>query len=307
MDDPSAFRQFCADQQWFQAIDFGAVVSSGRFPAGTPQNRTLFGVMELLSSMDLAGARVLDIGTTDGLIAFGVKALGAAEVVAVDSYDRATFRRGVAELGLDIDYRPNTQIKDLLGLFPPKSFDVIVCAGVIYHMLNPFSAFIVCRKLVRDDGWVFVESAMRPGDEPVLTLNSETAKPVKELYTYWLPTPAAMTGMARLVALQPVATRLLEQGGHPIRSTVLARAVDPARIVEPSEMLARIHEVDFCDFEFQFKQLVGETVGSSTTIGEFVAHRTMDAMTESVRFPYHPTDVSAAVGSTIWANTAGNF
>ena len=291
MDGAGDFRQFCADQRWFQAIDFGDVVSSGRFPTGTPQNRTLFGVMELLMAMDLDGARVLDIGTTDGLIAFALKSLGAGEVVAVDSYDRETFRRGRDELGLDIEYRPNVQIKDLLGLFAPGSFDLIVCAGVIYHMLNPFSAFITCRKLVRNHGWVFVESAIRPGDEPVLMLNSEMSSPLKEMYTYWVPTPAAMAGMSRLVSMQPRATRLLAQGnGPPFRGTVLAQAVNPAEVVEPSEMLARIHEVDFCDFEFQVKVLPADAARSAVTIGDVPTTRTIDVFSQIVEFPYHPRD-----------------
>jgi len=307
MQERGDFRQFCADHKWFHAIDFGHVVSSGRFPVGTPQNRTLFGAMELLGAMDLTGSRVLDIGTADGLIAFGAKALGAADVVAVDSVDRLTFRRGMSELGLEIDYRPKTQIKDLLELFEQKSFDVIVCAGVIYHMLNPMSAFIVCRKLVKDHGWVIVESAIRPGEEPVLTLNSETDRPIKEMNTYWFPTPTAMLGMSRLVALRPHATRLLAQGGPPFRGTVLAQAVSPSEIPQRSELLTRIHEVDFCDFEFQLKALVHDQVQSSTAIGDVEPLRTIEVFAETVRFPYHPVDTSDSVGSTAWAHTEGNF
>jgi 2-polyprenyl-3-methyl-5-hydroxy-6-metoxy-1,4-benzoquinol methylase len=308
MPDPiEDFRDFCSQQKWFHAIDFGSVVSSGRFPPGTAQNRTLLGVMEFLKALNLNGSRALDIGTTDGLIAFGMSKLGAASVVATDSVERPTFRRGMQELGLDIDYRPHTQIKDLARLYEPKSFDVIVCAGVIYHMLNPFSAFGECRKLVKDGGYVIFESAIQAGTEPVLVLNSETTKPTKEAYTYWLPTPSAMVGMTKLVSLKPIATRMLAEGNRPFRMTVLAQAVSPSEIPGRSEMLTRIHDVDFCDFEFRLVDIKKPRPSSTVSLAQVAGERIIDATSERIEFPFNPRNASGSVGSTAWMRPTGNF
>ena len=65
---------------WLHAIDFGNCQSPGRFATGTPQNRTLFGVMDMLNQVDLTGLNCLDIGTADGLIAFNMATRGAARV-----------------------------------------------------------------------------------------------------------------------------------------------------------------------------------------------------------------------------------
>jgi len=51
-----------ADQKWFHSIDFGEFASSGRFKPGSPQNITLYGFMDLVRHIPLAGQTVLDIG-----------------------------------------------------------------------------------------------------------------------------------------------------------------------------------------------------------------------------------------------------
>jgi len=66
-------EKLVAEQKWFHSIDFGDFASSGRFAPNEPQNRTLFGVFDLLGKMDLSSGNVLDIGTMDGIVAFGAQ------------------------------------------------------------------------------------------------------------------------------------------------------------------------------------------------------------------------------------------
>ena len=80
-----------AELAWFHAIDFGEFCSSGRFKPEQPQNITLYGAFEFLEKMDLKNASLLDLGTQDGLIAFGAKSLGARSVSAVDTYRKDSF------------------------------------------------------------------------------------------------------------------------------------------------------------------------------------------------------------------------
>ncbi|MGH8564008.1 MAG: hypothetical protein ACREXW_07905 [Gammaproteobacteria bacterium] len=65
------------DFTWFHAIECDHFQTSGRFKRGTPQNYTLYGAFDLIRQMDLRSQACLDIGTADGLLAFGMKALGA--------------------------------------------------------------------------------------------------------------------------------------------------------------------------------------------------------------------------------------
>src|SRR5262245_48163634 len=84
------FRSEMEKIDWFHAIDFGGFQSRGRFAKGV-QNKTLLGVFDLMNGLDLTGRDCLDIGTVDGLTAFGMKAKGARRVVATDRVENSSF------------------------------------------------------------------------------------------------------------------------------------------------------------------------------------------------------------------------
>lgn len=298
-------RDMAENSQWFHAIDFGDFSSSGRFPAGTPQNSTLYGAMEFLSKIDLRGKRVLDIGCSDGLAAFGMKALGAEEVVTIDLYDLPTFRIARQLLGLDIDYHPRVTVQDAVARFGWKQFDVILCAGVIYHMLNPMSAFTECRKLLKDGGLLIMESPINPDvNEAVLTLNTESEQAYKEIYTYWIPTQAAMTGMMKLVGIDVLGARFLK---GPPRLTLIGRAGPRDDVKDRSELLERVHEADLCDFQFRFCDLEQHPGETSVPLGKIEPYRVIDAAKEEVVFPFHPAAGSQGLGRTRWISRNRNY
>ncbi|MGH8512886.1 MAG: class I SAM-dependent methyltransferase, partial [Gammaproteobacteria bacterium] len=233
---------------WFHAIDCGDFQTSGRFKPGTPQNRTLYGVFDLIRQMDLRGQNCLDIGTADGLLAFGMKTLGAETVIASDTYRLKSFDLACAAIGAAVDYRPRLQIKDLLATFQPASFDLIACAGVIYHMLNPLSALLVGRQLIKEGGYFLVETAYAPSNDSAAMVFNPVAEIDPEKNTYWLPTRAALEGMMRLACFEVVATRTINRL---LRITVLGRAVKPAEVNQRSALLQKMHDIDFCDHEFR--------------------------------------------------------
>ncbi len=301
----SELRDIAEKSKWFHAIDFGDFASSGRFPPGSPQNITLFGAMDLLGSIDLKGCRVLDIGSADGLASFGMKELGAREVVSIDSFDIPTYRLARKLLNLETDYRPRVQLKDAVSELGWKQFDVILCAGVIYHMLNPMSAFIECRKLIKDNGLLIMESPISTKfQEPVLALNTELDDFMPEPSTYWVPSKSAMTGMMKLMGFDICATRFLKA---PTRFTVLGRAAPPAEVRDRNALLQKVHEIDFCDFEFQWKELAKHSGVSTVSCDIEAFHRDIAAEKEEASFPFQPQPREDAVGSTRWASAGGNF
>lgn len=318
---------------WFHAIDCGDFQTSGRFNPGTPQNRTLYGVFDLIRQMDLRGQNCLDIGTADGLLAFGMKALGAETVIASDTYRLKSFDLACAAIGAAIDYRPRLQIKDLLATFQPASFDLIACAGIIYHMLNPLSALLVGRQLVKEGGYFLVETAYAPGaawlwtkrwarsstiaakiagalarltpknDSAAMVLNP-VAEIIPEMYTYWLPTRAALEGMMRLASFEVVATRTINDL---LRITVLGRAVKPAEVSQRSALLQKMHDIDFCDHEFSLKQLFAESrAASSITMQPVEVYEDLSPDKWSGSYPHHPRTLPKAKGRTRWSTTDGN-
>jgi len=88
---------------------------------------------------DLSGKRVLDIGAWDGYFSFEFERRGA-QVLAIDTYawdhgafDCFLFAR--EHFGSKVDYRR----MDVHDLNPDAvgRFDLVFCAGVLYHMRNP--------------------------------------------------------------------------------------------------------------------------------------------------------------------------
>jgi 2-polyprenyl-3-methyl-5-hydroxy-6-metoxy-1,4-benzoquinol methylase len=111
---------------WFHAIDFGDYQSLGRFTPGTPQNRTLFGVMDMLDQIDLTGLNCLDIGTADGLIAFNMASRGAARVVATDVPPKGfpSFNTARELLNLDVEMVGGTTFDNIIDKLGEHVFDV---------------------------------------------------------------------------------------------------------------------------------------------------------------------------------------
>lgn len=208
-------------------------------------------------------------------------------------------------MNVETDYRPNVQIKDAVSELGWKQFDVILCAGVIYHMLNPMSAFIECRKLLKDNGLLIMESPISPKlKEPALALNTEYDDFLAEPSTYWVPSKSAMTGMMKLMGLDVCATRYLKA---PTRYTVLGRAKPLDEVRERNALLQKVHEIDFCDFEFRWKDLAQNSGVSTVSCDILEFHRDIAAEKEDASFPFQPRPREDAVGTTRWASADGNF
>ena len=131
MSDRNALIERARTLKWFHAIDFGDFCSSGRFPPDRRQNTSLFPAFELLRGIQVEGAECLDVGAACGLVSFGMLGRGAKSVTAVDIVRFPTLPLGAELLGLDVDYRPGVRADALSRELNDRTFDVIVCAGVL--------------------------------------------------------------------------------------------------------------------------------------------------------------------------------
>ena len=105
---------------------------------------------------DLSGATVLDIGTTNGGLAFAVERRKAARVVAVDIFPPSWFGfdRLSAFLGSRVEF-VQASVYELPMLMREK-FDIVCFLGVIYHLRHPFLGLDAVRALTGDVA--FIES-----------------------------------------------------------------------------------------------------------------------------------------------------
>jgi 2-polyprenyl-3-methyl-5-hydroxy-6-metoxy-1,4-benzoquinol methylase len=289
---------------WFHSIDFGDYCSVGRFRPGSQQNITLFGAFDFLMNLDLKEKSVLDIGTLDGIIAFGAKKLGSNLIFATDTYEQRTFNLSREILGKDFDdihYLPKYQIKDLDFNF---CFDVICCCGVIYHMLNPMEAFTKTRKLLKKNGFLILETPFDTRSDSVLIFNP-IEKILNEPYTYFVPTRNVIEGMAMLCSFKVESVRILER---PQRITYLLKAVDRDELIQDTQtpdFLIQVLKRDTCDNSFRLNDL-NNTVETNIKINKIPYERYINCENENVSFPLHPPRDKPHYGSSKFESVDGN-
>jgi tRNA (mo5U34)-methyltransferase len=150
---------------------------------------------------DLSGKTFLDVGCFDG--GFSVEAVrrGAARVVAIDGARTAGMRWLQAQ-GELFEFRE-------LNVYDPAfaelgEFDVVLCAGVYYHVSDPMQLFCTLRGLTRES--LFVEGAIDPANK--------SPKPLFEFFpgaelnddptNWWRPNAAGLRAILEACGLDVV-------------------------------------------------------------------------------------------------------
>lgn len=148
---------------WWHRIQLPEGITEGivhHGPDGGNWPTTRFGLPE-----DCSGLEVLDVGCWDGFFSFEVEKRGAKLVYAVD----APFEVGGTWAGTDgFKYAHNAlksnvqhSLMDIQN--PPalmKPFDLVLCYGVLYHLVSPLLAVQNLMKLVKPSGTILLETAI---------------------------------------------------------------------------------------------------------------------------------------------------
>ena len=152
-------RRFLSDANfvWYQQFDLAPGVAT----PGRSQTVKLLDSLDLPD--DLSGWRALDVGTTNGGIAFALEARGAS-VVAVDieEPDHYGFSAIADLLQSGADY-----LRASVYELPERldgEFDLVVLSGVLYHLRHPLLALDQIRRLCR--GQLLLETAVCDSELP---------------------------------------------------------------------------------------------------------------------------------------------
>lgn len=152
---------------------------------------------------ELAGRRVLDVGSNAGWDPFMFKLRGAAEVIACEPFEfirQARFLESIYKTGADIRQLAWEQLDpDELG-----RFDLVHCHGVLYHEPHPTLLLERLRAMLADEGTLLFGSMML-ADPSV----SEYARFVPGSYYgdatwWWVPGRLAMRWMLEASGLEVV-------------------------------------------------------------------------------------------------------
>jgi SAM-dependent methyltransferase len=154
----------------------------------------------------LDGASVLDIGTTNGGVAFELERRGAGRVVAVDilDADHFGFNAIAQQLGSRAEH-VQASIYELPEILDER-FDIVLFLGVLYHLRHPLLALDNVWRLTR--GVAYIESAISDAELPQVAQT-----PVARFYrqdelahdpsNWFSPNLAALADWCRSCGLEP--------------------------------------------------------------------------------------------------------
>jgi tRNA (mo5U34)-methyltransferase len=138
--------------RWWHEIE----LAPGIVTPGEDTNRKKLPILDELGlPPDMDGARLLDIGCSDGYFSFEMEGRGA-EVVAMDfvpeSYSGFATARKV--LGSGVTYH----MENVYNLSPETygRFDVVLFLGVLYHLRKPLAALDAIRSVMKPQAQLFV-------------------------------------------------------------------------------------------------------------------------------------------------------
>jgi hypothetical protein len=148
----------------------------------------------------MAGMSVIDIGTTNGAVAFEAEHRGASRVVAVDICPPAVFgfTKIAGCIGSAAEY-VEASIYELPELLEGETFDYVVFWGVLYHLRHPLLGLDALAQLAR--GLVTVETVVAPGAESEMRffrgseLNDDGSN-------WWAPTEPCLRAMLGSAGLE---------------------------------------------------------------------------------------------------------
>ena len=138
--------------KWYHKYEIlPGVITPGQCPAFP---KRLFKRMELPD--DLSGLNILEIGSWDGPYSFELESRGA-NVVAIDIHDPSTtgFNTAKKILNSNVQYI-RTSVYDLSDYFD-EQFDIVIFAGVFYHLKHPMLAFEQISNVLKTTGTLFFE------------------------------------------------------------------------------------------------------------------------------------------------------
>lgn len=185
---------------WFHQIDLGG----GLVTPGTDKSEAKLRSLRL---PPLTGKTVLDIGAWDGFFSFAAERLGAARVLATDSFawggapwgSMEPFKLAREALSSQVEDR----FIDVMDLSPQEvgTFDVVFFLGVLYHVRDPL---LTLERVASVTGELLVLETLV--DLTFLRRPAAAFYPAAEMVgdetNWWGPNTAAVLGMLRAVGFE---------------------------------------------------------------------------------------------------------
>lgn len=220
-------------ENWYYQIELEPNVMSGGRVRGTSSM-----TRKIVSHLNLSDTRCLDIGAQEGLLSVLMARQGASQVVAYDRLDLRS-RLSLVQKAYDvkIDYFHSIEMHELKAAtasrgLPP--FDVVVFAGVLYHMIDPLAGMAIARSFLREGGIAVIESSVFVSEDFVMHFNAGGR--FYKGSNYFQVSLACYDYFARMLRLKPIDMLFTPTSDDGIsRVSLVCRAVDHV-VAEPEDL-----------------------------------------------------------------------
>ena len=146
---------------WYHEFDFGRGLKARSTAPDVSWHRQVWRFVERqLEGVDFRDKTVLEVGAWDGYWSFLAERRGAKYVLASDDLTQNwSDGRGIhlakEMLGSHVDINQGLSVYRLGEL--GRTFDIVMCFGVYYHLLDPFYAFAQIRHCCHDESVVLLD------------------------------------------------------------------------------------------------------------------------------------------------------
>jgi len=253
-----------AQLQWYHSMDFGDGFHVQGRRLVFPDNYSLFGVQYFIENMELSGHVCLDIGAVDGLVSFILKMRGADTVISTDVLERRTYLLAREYLGLETTYHTPVVIDELDTIVEEKSLDLIINAGVLYHLVDPLGSLLQCRRFLKTGGYMILETSYLPHRKNAVmhfNLADTSKRRIDQTSITWRPSANAVYGMLEASSFQVIAAAAVGS-----RLSVLAKAIAPRQTPTMHPLIKRLLKGEYCLSYTEFSLLQDFEGGNESSL-----------------------------------------
>lgn len=223
-----------AQYGWGHTVDFGPFVQPGLLGS---KYLELAGLVDAWGwwPQDLTGRSVADIGAFTGGLSMVLASRGATVVHAVDEVPEHLAQCALMAEVFDVGNVRTVEasLYDLTSHIEPGSLDVVLLAGVLYHLSDMIVGLAVCGRLLKPGGVLVVESnAVECFDHSYANFGRYFEG------MWWQPTGLCIQDMSELSGFERADVRFYKPG------RALARMVKPEGSTVPFK---RGVNLDFAD------------------------------------------------------------
>ncbi|MFL5296075.1 MAG: class I SAM-dependent methyltransferase [Phenylobacterium sp.] len=199
-----------ASINWYHEFDFpGGLKARSASPHAAGHRTGWEFIRRELDLIDFTDKTVLDIGCWDGMWSFYAEQRGASHVLATDDVSQNWSSGGGVRLarellGSSIELDQARSVYNLADL--DRTFDIILCLGVYYHLHDPFYAFAQIRHCCHENSIVVFEGDATLGLKP----NTALIDLSNRFPSIFIPTPHVLGEMLEATFLRPKRQQWLE-------------------------------------------------------------------------------------------------